>query len=140
MTIATGFFAPSSFIIVGNFPATFFYGVPYDQQLAFSGAYAVPIITDAVVLNALPAGLVIETSVDGIHARLHGTPQESMTLTGVLDLPIKGVAYSSRLQVVGNGGSSNVVVPDISAGTLPPWASLTWHNDTNEIEVSGMPT
>jgi hypothetical protein len=120
--------------IVGEFPDAY-EGVPYDEELPIIGG--TPPYTVTNVSGSVPPGLTLEASVDGLNARLHGTPLSDIYIDGELPDATVGVAYSERLQVFNHVGT---VTPTIVAGAMPSWMSMTWHSGTSEIEFHGMPT
>ncbi len=123
------------FHFIGEFPPGMV-GIPYDAQIALAGSHIPPSTID-VFAGTVPAGLTLEISVDGEHARLHGTPLPDITITGLLGGFLAGVAYSCRLQV--NNLAPATAVADISAGSMPAWMSIAWHSDSSEIEFYGTP-
>lgn len=125
------------FVIAGDFPEAFV-GIPYDETLDIVGSYTGPLTADTVEgLSAIPAGLTLEMNPAGTKIRLHGTPIGDFRLVGQLPPAAVGVPYSARLKVL---RASGTVTPDIAAGSVPAWVSLTWHGGTQEIEFSGTPT
>lgn len=119
-------------LIVGEFP-DFAVGVPYDEELSIVGGTS-PYVVDALS-GYVPPGLVLEASVDGLKARLHGTPVE-LEIIGTLPDAAIGTPYSERLSVTGYAGT---VTPDIVAGAMPAWMSMAWDAGTGEIEFYGTP-
>lgn len=123
-----------SFAILGKFPAAVV-GIPYDHELEIAGAYVPPVTVD-VLSGYVPAGLTLEVSVDGQHARLHGTPLPGIEFAGILPGCVIGQPYSARLQVTGLGSAT---LMSADSDSLPAWMTVTVHSGTNEIEFSGTP-
>jgi hypothetical protein len=62
-----------------------------------------------------------------------------LTIVGTLPHAVLGIAYSQRLSVINVLPVGSTPSFDISAGAIPPWMSITWHADTQELEFHGTP-
>lgn len=129
--------AADLFRLVGRFPMALV-GIPYDEQIGLGGLYEGPVIIDTSI-GFVPPGLTLEISIDGTHARLHGTPTAQLTFSGNLPGYVVGCPYSARLQF-NDLGAATITDLDLLKGALPAWMSMTFLSGSGEVEFTGTPT